>query len=109
MYNTSLSSDYVSPAGKLAPNVRRVLPYVDLPMFVNVAPDDNGACWIYLQGFAYPIDEKDRYVREMRFDITEDDARAIIASLSEYLDLLQARKIERFNEVGRTSPYRQED
>lgn len=92
MYNTSLSSDYVSPAGELNKNVRRVLPYVDLPMFVNVAPDDNGACWIYLQGFAFPCRRNDSLVREMRFDITASDARDIIAALTEYLARLEAAK-----------------
>jgi hypothetical protein len=95
MYNTSLSGDYVTPTGELAPNVQRTLPYVDLSMFVNTEPDDNGACWIYLQGFAYPIAENDRYVREMRFDITEDDAAGIVVALQEYLAKRAQQKEER--------------
>ena len=94
MYNTSLSGDYVTPTGELAPNVQRTLPYVDLSMFVNTEPDDNGACWIYLQGFAYPIVQSD-YVREMRFDITEDDAAGIIVALQEYLEKRAQQKEER--------------
>ena len=95
MYNTSLSGDYVTPTGELAPGVQRTLPYVDLSMFVNTEPDDNGACWIYLQGFAYPIAENDRYVREMRFDITEDDAAGIVVALQEYLAKRAQQKEER--------------
>ena len=95
MYDTSLSSDYVTPAGELAENVRRTLPYIDLAMFTNVKPDDNGACWIYLQGFTYPIVENDRYVREMRFDITENDARLIIDALNEYLTNCAQQKKEK--------------
>lgn len=94
MYNTSLSSDYVSPTGELCEHVHRMLPYIDLSMFANTLPDDNGACWIYLQGFAYPIDEKDRYVREMRFDITEDDALAIVVALTEYIKNCEMQRSE---------------
>ena len=95
MQDTLLARHYSRSANGYGESntVRRVLPYVDLPMFIETTPDDNDACWIYMQAFAPYIEGAGR-ITERQFDITESDARAIIAALTEYLARLELYKEE---------------